>query len=124
MDNHLLTAQNHQIAKRWLQAFNDHDLEALLSLYDEDARHFSPKLKLRKPETEGLIIGKSAMREWWKDAFDRLPNLEYRERSLTASENRVFMEYIRIVPGELDMNVAEVVEIASSKIIASRVYHG
>jgi hypothetical protein len=112
------------IAKAWLKAFNNHDLEALLSLYDEDARHFSPKLKLRKPETEGLSIGKSAMRDWWRDAFDRLPQLEYRERTLTATHERVFMEYIRIVPGEEDMNVAEVLEIASSKIIASRVYHG
>ena len=116
--------QNNEIAKKWLQAFNEHDLEKLLSLYDEDAVHFSPKLKVRKPETNGLIKGKSEMRIWWKDAFDRLPELIYEEKTITANEERVFMEYIRIVPGEMDMNVAEVLEINNGLIVESRVYHG
>jgi hypothetical protein len=34
------------------------------------------------------------------------------------------MEYIRKVPNEDDMLVAEVLEIENGKIIASRVYHG
>jgi hypothetical protein len=34
------------------------------------------------------------------------------------------MEYIRQVPGEADILVAEVLEIKGDKIIASRVYHG
>jgi hypothetical protein len=38
-----------------------------LSLYDDDAAHFSPKLKLLKPETNGLINGKQSLREWWQD---------------------------------------------------------
>lgn len=113
-----------EIANLWLQAFNDHNLEVLLSLYDDNARHFSPKLKLRKPETNGLIIGKAAMREWWQDAFTRLPDLEYRKQSLTSNESRVFMEYTRIVPGEENMDVAEVLEIKDGLIVASRVYHG
>ena len=113
-----------EIARKWLKAFNEHKLEDLLSLYDEQAEHFSPKLKIRKPETKGLIKGKAAMREWWKDAFDRLPTLSYREISITANEDRVFMEYTRIVSGEENMNVAEVLEIKNGLIVASRVYHG
>lgn len=115
---------NHQIAKQWLQAFNEHDLEKLLALYDENAIHFSPKLKIRKPETKGLIKGKSAMRLWWQDALERLPQLNYQEKNITADDESVFMEYLRIVPGEEDMNVAEVLEISNGLITASRVYHG
>ena len=116
--------QPEEIAKKWLQAFNDHDLEILLDLYDDQPEHFSPKLKIRKPETNGLIRGKAALSEWWQNAFDRLPALTYKEISLTANEARVFMEYTRMVPGEENMNVAEVLEIKNGKIIASRVYHG
>jgi ketosteroid isomerase-like protein len=112
------------IAKLWLNAFNEHNLEALLDLYADDAQHFSPKLKLRQPETNGLIIGKDAMRTWWQDAFERLPDLVYREEQLTANNNRVFMEYTRIVGGEPNMSVAELLEIKDGKIIFSRVYHG
>ena len=116
--------KNLSIAHRWFDAFNAHNLEQLLALYDDNAEHFSPKLKIRKPETDGLIKGKNALRDWWKDAFDRLPTLNYKVTSLTANENRVFMEYIRKVENEEDMLVAEVLEIKDGKIVFSRVYHG
>lgn len=112
------------IAFRWFDAFNNHNLEQLLSLYDDDAKHFSPKLKIRKPETNGFVEGKSELREWWKEAFERLPSLHYKVTSLTANGDRVFMEYVRNVDGEEDMLVAEVLEVKDGKIIASRVYHG
>ena len=120
-----MTPENLQsIAFKWFDAFNNHNLEQLLSLYDDDAEHYSPKLKIRKPETQGMIIGKQALREWWQEAFDRLPNLNYKVTSLTANGDRVFMEYIRSVDGEENMLVAEVLIVKEGKIIASRVYHG
>jgi len=119
--------QNHPniaIAQKWFEAFNEHDLEKLLSLYHDAAQHYSPKLKIRQPETNGMVSGKAALRAWWRDAFDRLPTLSYIPTTLTANDDRVFMEYIRKVTGEADMLVAEVLEIKNEMIVASRVYHG
>lgn len=116
--------ENEAIALKWFEAFNNHNLQALLSLYHNDAKHFSPKLKIRKPETNGIVYGKNALREWWQDAFDRLPTLNYVVTSLTANDKRVFMEYIRKVEGEEDMLVAETLEVNDGLIVASRVYHG
>ena len=116
--------QNEFMAQQWVAAFNAHDLEKLLSLYDDNAEHFSPKLKIRKPETNGLVTGKDALRDWWQDAFDRLPSLHYKVTSLTANDQRVFMEYTRQVEGEDDMPIAEVLVISGGIIVASRVYHG
>ena len=113
----------YEIAKQWLQAFNDHNLEKLLSLYDDHAEHYSPKLKARQPETKGIIKGKAALRNWWQDAFNRLPDLAYHEKTITADSDRAFMEYTRVVSGEDNMVVAEVLEINNGLIIASRVYH-
>jgi ketosteroid isomerase-like protein len=112
------------IAFKWFDAFNNHNLEQLLSLYDEDAAHFSPKLKIRQPDTQGLVTGKEALRTWWQDAFDRLPTLHYKVTSLTANADRVFVEYVRTVENEEDMLVAEVLVVKENKIVASRVYHG
>lgn len=117
-------AENEMIARKWFDAFNTHNLEALLLLYDDNALHFSPKLKIRKPETNGYVQGKAALRGWWKDAFERLPSLNYKYTTLTANDERVFMEYIRKVDKEEDMLIAEVLEIRGTLIIASRVYHG
>ncbi|MEO7835894.1 MAG: nuclear transport factor 2 family protein [Ginsengibacter sp.] len=118
------SSSNETIALKWFSAFNEHNLENLLALYDENAQHFSPKLKIRIPETKGFITGKSSLRTWWKDAFTRLPQLHYKLGKITANEQRVFMEYIRQVPGEEDLMVAEVLEIKNDKINSSRVYHG
>lgn len=112
------------IAFRWFEAFNNKQLEKLLSLYENEAQHYSPKLKIHQPETNGLVVGLEAMRVWWQDAFDRLPTLKYELKSLTANSDRVFMEYIRKVEGEENLLVAEVLEIKEGKIIKSRVYHG
>ncbi|MCA4894989.1 MAG: nuclear transport factor 2 family protein [Cytophagales bacterium] len=82
------------IAQNWFAAFNEHDIEKLLLLYDDEASHYSPKLKVRHPETHGLIKGKTALRTWWQDAFLRLPTLKYELIRLTPYEDRIFMEYI------------------------------
>ncbi|NBU82170.1 MAG: nuclear transport factor 2 family protein [Flavobacteriaceae bacterium] len=116
--------KNLSIAMLWFESFNAHNLEKLLSLYDDEAQHFSPKLKIRHPETNGLVTGKEALRTWWKDSFDRLPSLHYKVTSLTSNTDRVFMEYIRMVENEENMSVAEVLEIKEGRIVFSRVYHG
>lgn len=115
---------NKRIASTWFEAFNEHNLEKLLSLYDDKAQHYSPKLKIRQPETKGLITGKDALRTWWQDAFERLPSLQYEVIRLTADEEQVFMEYMRHVDGEEDLPVGEVLQIGNGLIVFSRVYHG
>ncbi len=119
-----MITKNLSIAHSWFEAFNTHNLDKLLSLYDEDAQHYSPKLKIRHPETNGLVVDKNALKNWWQDAFERLPSLHYKVTSLTSNPERVIMEYIRVVEGEEDMLIAEVLEIKDSIIITSRVYHG
>jgi ketosteroid isomerase-like protein len=121
-----MTAQNdlNIIAAKWFEAFNEHDLDKLLGLYDENAQHYSPKLRIRQPDSNGIVRGKAALRAWWQDAFDRIPSLNYTPTTLTANSGRVFMEYIRKADSEPEMLVAEVLEIKDGLIVFSRVYHG
>lgn len=111
------------IANQWFVAFNEQNLDKLLDLYHDQAEHYSPKLKARHPETNGLIKGKPALHSWWKDTFERLPTLRYKVIRLTPYENRVFMEYIRQVTGEEDLYVGEMLEVENGLIIASAVFH-
>ncbi len=112
------------IARQWFDAFNEHNLEKLLALYHDKAQHHSPKLKARNPETKGIIIGKDALRAWWKDSFDRLPSLKYIPQRFIADHSSIFMEYSRLVEGEEVLLVGETLEIKERLIIASRVFHG
>lgn len=112
------------IAELWFKAFNEHDLEALLALYHSEARHYSPKLKIRIPATNGLVIGKDALRAWWKDCFERIPSLRYVPQQFIVDKSALFMEYTRHVEGEEMLLVGEVLEIKENLIFSSRVYHG
>ena len=112
------------VARAWLQAFNAHDVPALLALYAEDARHSSPKIRALHPDTGGALTGHAALGRWWSEANARLPGLRYEETRLTADDTCVFMEYLRHAPGEPPMPVAEVLEVRAGKIVSSRVYHG
>lgn len=115
--------QNKIIADKWFEAFNQHDLESLLKLYDDDAIHFSPKLLVKHPETEGLIKGKSELRKWWKESFDNLPSLKYFPELIICEGENVFMKYKRVVDGQNDLIVGETLRIIEGVIVESRVYH-
>jgi hypothetical protein len=112
------------LAKKWVEAFNTRNLEALLALYTDDCEHTSPKLRERHPESQGKVLGKPALHAWWADAFQRLPGLQYELSSITASAERVFIEYVRHVGSEPPMPIAEVFDVRDGRIRASRVYHG
>lgn len=115
---------NAALAKRWIDAFNAHDVAALVSLYDADCTHTSPKIRTLHPDTGGKLVGKDALTTWWTDAIERLPGLRYEATSIVADDARVIIEYIRHAPNEAPMFVAEAFDIASGRIVASRVYHG
>jgi ketosteroid isomerase-like protein len=113
------------LARTWLRCFETKDVDALVALYAPDARHTSPKIRTLHPETGGFLVGQAALRAWWADAFQRLPELRYVEQTLTAQDDRVFMEYLRQTPGEPDLPVAEVLVVGTQgRIVASRVFHG
>jgi hypothetical protein len=100
--------------------FQQQRIRKALSLYDDDAAHFSPKLKLLKPETNGLINGKQSLREknLWPIAKFKL------QSDLSYCKWRSCLEYIRTTDNEEEMLIAEVLDVRDDKIIASRVYHG
>jgi ketosteroid isomerase-like protein len=116
--------KNKEIAKKWFRAFNEKDLDTLLGLYEINAVHYSPKLKIRKPATNGQVMGHAALRDWWRDAFDRIDGLKYEPVNMIADQNQVFMEYLRYANNEEILKVGEVLEIRDGLICASRVYHG
>ena len=113
----------HEIGRAWLEAFNRHDLDALVALYAEDCTHTSPKIRALHPETGGQLRGKAALSKWWRDANARLPGLRYVETAITADDSRVVVEYVRHAP-DGESYVSESFDVRDGLITASRVYHG
>lgn len=112
------------LAHAWLAAFNAHDVDALVELYDPHCTHTSPKIRAAHPETGGKIVGKDALCAWWSGAIARIPSLRYESTAIVATIGCVIIEYVRHADGEPDMPVAEAFDVREGRIIASRVYHG
>ncbi len=118
------TTRNEAIGRAWIDAFNAYDVDALVALYAEDATHTSPRIRALHPETGGLLRGRAALAKWWREANVRLPGLRYEVSTLTANDDRVFIEYVRHAPEGPPSPVAEVFEVRDGRIVASRVYPG
>lgn len=117
-------SQEHKIksvASAWFAAFNKHDINALLCLYEENARHFSPRLVVSKPETGGYISGKAALHEWWTGAFQDIPTLQYAVIEIKVEGDNAKMKYKRTAAGQKDSIISETLTIKDGKIVSSSV---
>jgi steroid delta-isomerase-like uncharacterized protein len=113
-----------EIARAWLDAFNAHDVDALVALYADDCTHTSPKIRALHPDSDGKLRGKPALAAWWREANRRLPNLRYEATAIVADATRAIIEYVRHAPNEAPLPVAEAFDVREGRIVASRVYHG
>ena len=113
--------KNTEIVFKWIEAFNEHDIEKLLALYDKDASHFSPRLKKQHPKTKGKIKGKKALRKWWEEAFEKLPTLQYKLTMVVVFKDTISIVYERKVKKEKTQEVGEVLTFKNGLIIKSAV---
>jgi len=64
-------------ASDWLAAWNAHDLDRILELYEPDFEFSSPVLAKRIPESRGHLRGKESARAYWSAAFSPGVNLHF-----------------------------------------------
>ena len=65
------------IANRWVEAWNAHDLELILSHFSDDVTFSSPVATTIVPESGGVIQGKEALRDYWREGLRRIPDLRF-----------------------------------------------
>jgi predicted ester cyclase len=67
----------HQFAHDWVEAWNSHGLERILDHYDDEVVLISPvALKLLK-NGDGVVRGKSALREYFLRGIQAFPNRRF-----------------------------------------------
>jgi predicted SnoaL-like aldol condensation-catalyzing enzyme len=80
-------------------------------------------LRDKHPETQGLIKGKEALRQWWDESFRNSPSLKYYPELIISENENVFMRYKRTVDDQADLIVGETLRIVNGLIVESRVFH-
>jgi hypothetical protein len=64
-------------AQEWVDAWNSHDLDRILSLYSDDVCMQSEYIKAFANERSATLTGKQNLRAYWAEALSRLPDLHF-----------------------------------------------
>jgi ketosteroid isomerase-like protein len=66
-----------RFAEDWIESWNSHDLDRILSHYTADFEMASPIIATMMNETSGTLHGKEAIRVYWGKALAQLPELRF-----------------------------------------------
>jgi ketosteroid isomerase-like protein len=80
-------------AEEWVQAWNSHDLERVLSHFTEDATFTSPVAATIVPGSHGVIRGKAALREYWREGLRLIPDLRFETEGIYLGVGTIVINY-------------------------------
>ncbi|NSL88902.1 nuclear transport factor 2 family protein [Chitinophaga solisilvae] len=81
------------IAEAWLHAWNSHNLEDIMSHYDEDIVFYSPFIVKINNDPSGCIRGKAALRAYFQRALTAYPDLHFDLYHILEGVNSVVLYY-------------------------------
>ncbi len=77
-----------RFAAEWVEAWNSHDLERVLSHYSDDFEMSSPFIFELMGEASGKLTGKDAIRPYWSRGLVAAPPLKFElDRVLTGVDS-------------------------------------
>ena len=95
-------------AREWIEAWNSHDLERILSHYSEDFEMASPLIVERMGEPSGVLKGKAAVRNYWQQGLAAQPPLRFELLDVLAGIRSITIYYRsigrRVVAEVLEFN--------------------
>jgi ketosteroid isomerase-like protein len=80
-------------AESWRDAWNAHDVELVLAHFAEDAVFRSPFAVRVLPESDGVLRGKAAVREYWAAGLAAMPDLHFEIVDVYAGIDTVVINY-------------------------------
>ncbi|MGP8472195.1 nuclear transport factor 2 family protein [Burkholderia sp. PR2] len=80
-------------AQEWIDAWNAHDLDRILSHYDDAFVMHSPMIARIAGEPSGCLHGKAAVRAYWAKALQLIPDLRFEFIAVLAGVDSVAIHY-------------------------------
>jgi ketosteroid isomerase-like protein len=82
-------------AAQWIAAWNSHDLERILSHYEDDLEFSSPFIIEIAGEPSGVLRGKPAVAAYWAKALARSPELKFELEHVFRGVRTLVIQYRR-----------------------------
>ncbi|MEU4540393.1 nuclear transport factor 2 family protein [Streptosporangium sp. NPDC023825] len=86
-------AELRAFADRWIEDWNAHDVEAVLSHFAEDVLFTSPTAAVLVPGSGGVVRGKAALREYWAAGLRSTPGLRFEMIAAYAGIDTLVINY-------------------------------
>lgn len=86
-------------ANEWINAWNSHDLDLILSHYSDDFTITTPIALSLFPESKGIVKGKEAVKAYWKVGLERIPNLKFELLDVLVGINGLTLYYKNTATG-------------------------
>lgn len=82
-----------EFAKEWIEAWNSHDLDRILTHYSDDVEITTPMIKMALGNDSGSLKGKEAVGIYWRQALIKLPDLHFELIDVAESINSIAVYY-------------------------------
>jgi len=89
-----------QFALHWVEAWNRHDIDAVLTHYADDFEMTTPMIQRVLGIESGTLQGKQAVGDYWRAALRKVPDLTFSVIDV-ASGIEVVSIYYRAVMGRM-----------------------
>jgi ketosteroid isomerase-like protein len=124
MDYSDMFAKGHM--EKWVNAWNNHDLKTVLSMYSDNVEFSSPKIKVVFPDRKSSkITNKSDLERYWTEALkNNFPNLHFTPKDMLYQNKTCILEYYATLDGKNKTSVIEKFEFQDGIIIRSSVFYG
>ena len=77
----------------WIDSWNSHDLQRILSHYADDCEMTSPKIIQLANEPSGILRGKTVVGDYWAKALQLIPDLHFTLISTLVGVNSITLYY-------------------------------
>jgi len=82
-----------KFAHHWIAAWNSHDLDRIMEHYSENVEVTTPMIKIALGIDSGTLNGKDNVREYWRVALQKVPDLHFEYIDVTQSIGSIALYY-------------------------------
>jgi predicted ester cyclase len=102
------------LAKHWVAAWNAHDLDLIMTHYEDAVELTSPAAATLLGKSDGKVVGKAALRAYFQRGLEAYPELNFRLEDVLWGLNSVVLYY----SNQKGTRTAEFMELSATGKVA------
>jgi ketosteroid isomerase-like protein len=108
-----------ELARDWVAAWNTHDLDLIMTHYEDDVELTSPVAARLLGATDGKVAGKENLRAYFQRGLEAFPELNFKLEDVLWGLNSVVLYYAN----QKGTRTAEFMELSAMGKVARVVAH-